>query len=180
MFDKTKDTLILVGAIAGPHGVRGDVKLLSFTGEPEDIAAYGALITEDGREFEIEKLKPAAKGFVARLKGVTSRAQAEALKSTSLYVSRANLPDTDEDEFYHADLIGLAVVSEEGEHLGTLIGVHDFGAGDLIEVAPKTGKTYFVPLTKEAVPHVDLAGGLVTIAPPEEIEGEAPAETPSQ
>ena len=153
--------LILIGAIAGAHGVRGDVRLMSFAANPEDIAAYGPLTSEDGRTFTIESLKPLSKGFSARLAEVRGRADAEALKSTRLYCPRSALPAADEDEFYHADLIGLEVQTLSGEPAGRIVGVHDFGAGDLLEIAPNGGKTIFVPFTQEAVPVVDIKAGRV-------------------
>lgn len=173
----TTEQLILVGAIAGAHGVRGDVRLISFTGVPEDVGAYGPLRTEDGRMVEILTLKPGAKGFNARLKGVTSREAAEALKGTRLYVPRAALPEAaeEEGEFYHADLLGLAVETVSGEAAGRIVGVHDFGAGDLLEIAPEAGPSFYVPFTRAAVPVIDVPGGRAVIDPPTESEDEPPA-----
>ena len=163
---KANPNLVLVGAIAGAHGVKGGVRLVSFTASSEDISSYGPLLTEDGRRLVIKDLRKAARGFTAKLEGVSSREAAEALKSTRLYVSRDALPETSEDEFYHADLLGLAVIDVCGQEAGSVIGVHDFGAGDLLEIAPEEGPSFFVPFTEQAVPVVDLAGRKVVIDPP--------------
>ncbi len=128
---------VCVGQIGAAHGVRGEVRLRSFTAEPEAITRYGPLETEDGRVFTIEAMRPAKDHFVARLAGIRDRDAARALAATRLYVPRERLPEPEEaDEFYHADLIGLAVVDRAGEKLGTVVAIHNFGAGDLIEVRP--------------------------------------------
>ena len=142
------------------------MRLVSFTSVPEDIAAYGPLRTEDGRTFEIVSLRALSKGFMARLAGVSGRGAAEALKSTKLYCPRAAMPAAEEDEYYHSDLIGLAVSDLDGEPAGHVVGVFDFGAGDLLEISPPGGNTFFVPFTREAVPLVDIEGARVVIDPP--------------
>ena len=130
---------VCLGQIGAAHGVRGEVRLRSFTAEPAAIANYGPLEAEDGRVFEIETLRPAKSPdqhhFVARLAGIADRSAAERLANIKLYVPRERLPAPEEpDEFYHADLIGLAVVDSAGQRLGSVVGIHNFGAGDLIEV----------------------------------------------
>jgi len=128
---------VCVGQIGAPHGVRGEVRLRSFTAEPEAIAGYGPLETEDGRILEIESLRPAKNHFVATLSGIGDRDAAERLTNLKLFVPRERLPQILEaDEFYHADLVGLAVMDRAGEKLGTVVAIHNFGAGDLIEVLP--------------------------------------------
>jgi 16S rRNA processing protein RimM len=160
---------ICLGQIGAAHGIRGEVRLHSFTGEPEAIAGYGPLETEDGRVFEIEALRPAKDHFVARLSGVHDRNTAERLVNTKLYVPRGRLPEPVEaDEFYHADLIGLAAVDRAGERIGSVVAIHNFGAGDLIEVRPDSGgKTELLRFDDAHVPEIDMAGGKIVIVPPD-------------
>jgi len=166
---------ICVARIGAPHGVRGAVKLWTFTEDPMAVRDYGPLTSKDGaRSFEIETARAANGHLVATLKGVASREDAERLNGVELYVARDKLPATDDDEYYHADLIGLAAVTSAGEPLGRVIAIHNFGAGDIIEIAPPSGPTLLLPFTNAVVPTVDLAGGRVVIEPPAEIEGDAP------
>ena len=153
--------MVCVARIGAAHGVRGEVKLWSFTEDPEAVADYGPLETEDGtRRFEIESLRAAKDHLVARLKGVDSRNTAEALRNVELYVPRERLPAIDEDDtFYVADLIGLTAVTAEGEALGRVTAVHNFGAGDIIEIAPAEGAPLMLSFTGANVPEVDLASG---------------------
>jgi len=159
---------ICLGQIGAAHGVRGEVRLHSFTSDPSAIAGYGPLETEDGRVFEIETLRPAKDHFVARLSGIRDRDAASALANTKLYVPRERLPQTEEaDEFYHADLVGLAVMDRAGKKLGTVIAIQNFGAGDLIEVRPDAGgNTELVPFDMTNVPAVDVASGKIVVDPP--------------
>jgi 16S rRNA processing protein RimM len=158
---------VCVGQIGAPHGVRGEVRLRSFTAEPDAITGYGPLETEDGRVFEIESLRPAKDHFVATLSGIGDRDAAEKLANLKLYVPRERLPALIEtDEFYHADLIGLAVFNKAGEQLGTVLAVHNFGAGDLIEVRLAAGgKTEMISFNEHNVPTVDIAAGRIVIEP---------------
>lgn len=162
---------VCVGAIAGGFGVHGEVRLKSFTAHPEDIAAYGALNTEDGaRSFDVTLTGQTSGALVARIAGVTSREQAEALRGTRLYVPRARLPDLPEDEFYHADLIGLSVHDSGGAPLGRVRAVLNHGASDLLEIeVPGESRTVLLPFTQEAVPTVDLGAGRIVADPPEGI-----------
>jgi 16S rRNA processing protein RimM len=159
---------VCLGQIGAAHGVRGEVRLRSFTADPAAIASYGPLESEDGRIFEIETMRPAKDHFVATFSGVADRNAAERLVNIKLYVPRERLPAPDEpDEFYHADLIGLAVVDRAGQKLGTVIAVHNFGAGDLIEVRPDAGgKTELLPFDDAHVPMVDVAAGKIVVDPP--------------
>jgi 16S rRNA processing protein RimM len=167
---------ICVARIGAAHGVRGAVKLWTFTQDPLAVKRYGALTTKDGaRQFEVETARQAKDHLVATLKGITSRDEAERLNGLELYVAREKLPATDEDEYYHADLIGLAAVTTADEPLGRVVAIHNFGAGDIIEIAPPDGATLLLPFTNAVVPTVDLAGGRVVIELPEEIEGDDPA-----
>jgi 16S rRNA processing protein RimM len=163
----------VLGVITGAHGIRGEVKLKSFTGEPEAVGSYGPLETRDGRSFEITGLKPAKAGFVARIKGIGDRNQAEALKGTELGLPRHRLPEPEPEEFYHQDLIGLSAETADGEPYGEVVAVHDFGAGDLLEVRHEGVKaTELIPFTKAAVPEVDLQARKVVVVPPKETEDE--------
>jgi 16S rRNA processing protein RimM len=165
---------VCLGQIGAAHGLRGEVRLRSFTAAPDAIARYGPLETEDGRVFEIESLRPAKDHFVARLSGIADRNAAEALANTKLYVPRQRLPEPDEPgEFYHADLIGLAVLDRAGARLGAVVGVHNFGAGDLIEVKPDAGgKTELIAFDVTTVPEIDIAGGRLVVERPPLAESE--------
>jgi 16S rRNA processing protein RimM len=160
---------VCLGQIGAAHGVRGEVRLHSFTAEPSAIASYGPLESEDGRIFKIEAMRPAKDHFVARISGIADRNAAELLKNLKLYVPRARLPEPDApDEFYYADLIGLSVVDRGGTKLGTVIAVHNFGAGDLIEMTPEGGgKTELLPFDEVHVPVVDIAAGKIVAVPPQ-------------
>lgn len=165
----TRARRICLGQIGAAHGVTGEVRLRSFTAEPEAITAYGPLEAEDGRVFLIESLRRAKDHFVARIAGIADRDAAAALANTRLYVPRERLPQIAEpDEFYHADLIGLTVVDRAGENLGTVVAVHNFGAGDLIEVHPPSGgNTQLVPFDDTHVPAVDVGAGRIVVDPPQ-------------
>ncbi len=160
---------VCVGRIGAAHGTRGEVKLWSFTADPMAIAGYGALETEDGaRTLRIERLRPAKDFLVARFAGIADRTAAETLRNTDLYIARDRLPAPADDEFYHADLIGLEVVDRNGARLGKVVAVQNFGAGDLIEVEPATGtSTVMLPFTEAVVPLVDIAGGRIIVDPPQ-------------
>jgi 16S rRNA processing protein RimM len=169
---------ICVARIGAAHGVRGAVKLWTFTEDPLAVKAYGPLVTKDGaRQFEVTSAREAKGHLVATLKGVSTREEAERLNGIELYIAREKLPGTDEDEYYHADLIGLAAVNAAGEPLGRVIAIHNFGAGDIIEIAPPSGSTLLLPFTNAVVPTVDLAGGRVVIELPKEIEGDSEDES---
>jgi 16S rRNA processing protein RimM len=157
---------VCLGQIGAVHGLRGEVRLRSFTSDPAAITGYGPLETEDGRVFEIERLRPAKDHFVASFSGICDRTAAEKLANLKLYVPRERLPaPTGTDEFYHADLIGLAAVDPAGRTFGTVIAIHNFGAGDLIEVRPDAGnQTELVPFDAINVPTVDVAAGRIVVA----------------
>lgn len=161
---------VCVAAVAGAWGVRGEARVKSFTAEPRAFAGYGPLETEDGRRFEARILRPVSGGFAVRLSGVETREQAEALKGTRLHAPRDRLPPLPEDEFYHADLIGLPAFDPGGVELGRVRAVQDYGAGDFLEIAGRGGRPLLVPFTRLAVPTVDLAAGRIVVDPPEEAE----------
>ena len=158
---------VCVGVVTGPHGVQGAVRIKSFTEAPEDVARYGPLADETGvRRFEL-RLVGAGKGVViARLSGVADRNQAEALRGLRLYLPRSALPQPDAEEFYHADLIGLEAVLGDGTPIGRVRAIHDFGAGDTLELARPGAPPVMVPFTRAVVPSVELAAGRLVLDPP--------------
>ena len=160
--------LIQVGAIAGAYGVRGELRVKSFCAVPEDIETYAPLLSEDGtRQFHLALLRPIKNGFAARLPEVATKEEADALRGVTLFAERAQLPSLPDDEFYHADLIGLEVYDTGGQLLGTVKTVQNHGADDLLELQlAGTSATTFLPFTKAAVPTVDLASGRVVADPP--------------
>ena len=160
---------VCVGAIAGAFGVRGEIRLKSFTANPQDIANYTPLFSEDGaRSFSVIITRQINNGFSARISGVSTKEEADALRGTQLYADRSQLPSLPDDEFYHADLIGLNVLDTGGTELGRVKAVQNHGAGDLLEVQIKGGSsTVLMPFTRAAVPTVDLASGRIIADPPE-------------
>lgn len=160
---------VCVGAIAGAFGVRGEIRLKSFTANPQDIANYTPLFSENGaRSFSVTITRQINNGFSARISGVSTKEEADALRGTQLYADRGQLPSLPDDEFYHADLIGLNVLDTGGTELGRVKAVQNHGAGDLLEVQIKGGSsTVLMPFTRAAVPTVDLASGRIIADPPE-------------
>lgn len=157
---------ICVGAIAGAFGVRGEVRLKSFCAVAEDIATYGELFSEDGRRrFAVKLTRPVNGGLGARLSGIETKEQADALKGATLWADRAALPSLPDDEFYHADLIGLEVMDTGGASLGRVRAIYDHGAGDILEVYGTSG-ILLIPFTRAAVPTVDLAARRIVADPP--------------
>ena len=165
-----KPRRVCLGAFAGAHGVRGEAKLRAFTAIPEDIASYGPLETEDGAcVFTVKLVREAKPGvLIVRSADIKSREDALALSGTRLYVDRDRLPEPDEDEFYYDDLVGLRVEGLDGEPLGRVKAVVDFGAGDLLEIIdiPDVNGARLLPFTKEIAPVVDVPGGRIVLAPP--------------
>jgi 16S rRNA processing protein RimM len=171
---------VCVAQIGAAHGLRGEVRLHAFTEDPMAIATYGPLETEDrSRSFSLAAVRPSKHHLIARLAGVDDRAAADALRNVKLYVSRERLPQPqDEETFYHADLIGLTVEATDGSLLGTVVTLHNFGAGDLLEIARDgTGGTVLLPFTKAVVPVIDLQRGRLVVDPPEGALDAAAAET---
>jgi 16S rRNA processing protein RimM len=160
---------IQVGVILGAHGVQGEVRLRSFTAEPESLFAFKTLTDESGkREFK-PKRKGLVKGdFIASLKGVTDRNASEALRGVKLFVDRSALPKAGEDEYYEADLIGLAAKGEDGKSYGKVLALHDFGAGAFLEIQPSKGASFMLPFNDDFVPEVDVAAGCLTVVVPDE------------
>ena len=169
---KQQSDLVLVGEIGAAQGLKGEVRLRSYAQDPADIGAYGPLRNEAGTEtIEIERVRVTPKAVIARIKGVTTREAAEALNRTRLYIARDALPKAADDEWYVADLIGLTAVSPDGAPIGTVAAVHNFGAGDIVEIAPaEGGPSRLIAFTDDTVPEVDVAGGRLVLIPPEELE----------
>lgn len=160
---------VCVGAVTGAHGVRGLVRIKSFTERPEDLTAYGPITDESGRRvFEVTVTGRAKDALLARIGGVTDRDAAQALRGARLYVARAAMPAPEEEEYYHADLIGLAAEDRAGRPLGRVVAVHDFGAGAVLEIEPAQGESLLLPFTRAVVPVVDLGAGRLVVEPPEE------------
>jgi 16S rRNA processing protein RimM len=169
-----RETRVCVAQVGAAHGLKGGVRLRSFTENPESFAQYGPLETEDGtRRLEIESLKPSKDGFIVKFEGITRREAAEPLCNVRLYVERDRLPAADDGEFYHADLIGLAAVTSSGEPLGEVIALHNFGAGDIIELKlASNGETAMLAFDEATVPEVDIPGRRIVVLMPEETLGE--------
>lgn len=163
------DDKIVVGAIAGAFGVKGEVRIKSFCAEPEDITLYSPLHGEDGTEYTLKITRPVKGGFAARLSGIRFKDQADALRGTKLLADRDLLPELPDDEYYYADLVGLEVIDAGGERLGKIADVQNHGAGDIIEVrGPGLKSSLLLPFTREVVPTVDLNGRRVIVDPPED------------
>jgi 16S rRNA processing protein RimM len=172
----TPDRLIPLGIFGAPHGVRGELRVKSYTQEPKAIGAYGKLTDRAGKAvYELTALRPIKDDMlVVRLAGVDAREAAEKLTGAELFARRAQLPPPDEDEFYHDDLIGLQAETEDGERLGRVIALSNYGAGDILEIAPEGGgETLLLPFTKAVAVAIDFEAGRIVIAPPREIDGDA-------
>ncbi|MBB6355653.1 ribosome maturation factor RimM [Aminobacter aganoensis] len=155
---------IQMAVIGAAHGIKGELRVKTFTGDPLALADYGPLYAKDGRAFEIAAIRPANEVVVVRFKGVNDRNAAEALTNTELFVDRSALPDDGEEgEFYHTDLVGLVVRDETGEPVGKVFAVQNFGGGDILEIQYQDRKGVLIPFTQAAVPVVDIAGGFVAI-----------------
>lgn len=173
---------ILVGRFGAAHGVRGEIRIKSYTADPMALPDYAGLSDRTGaRAFRIESARPVKDDIiVARLKGVADRSAAEALTNTEIYIDRAALPPPEEEEFYIADLIGMRAQRVDGAPFGVIANVLNFGAGDILDIALEGGGSKLVPFTRACAPHVDVKGRLVTVEPPEEVDGEdAPGAAPS-
>lgn len=164
--------LVCLGALAGAFGVKGAVRLKSFCADPAAIADYAPLVTEDGRSFGVTLIQPLSGAFAAKLSGISTREEAEVLKGTRLYAPRDRLPGLAEDEYYHADLIGLSVLDTGGALLGRVKAVQDHGAGDILEITRPGKSELLLPFTRAAVPTVDLATRRLIADPPPGLLGE--------
>ncbi|HKM74350.1 MAG TPA: ribosome maturation factor RimM [Stellaceae bacterium] len=164
MTDATKR--VCLGVVTGPHGVQGAVRIKSFTEAPEDIARYGSLSGDTGSRYELRLIGTAKGVVIARLSGVENRNDAEALRGLRLYLPRSALPQTEAEEYYHADLIGLEAVLSDGTPVGRVRAIQNFGAGDTLELARPGAPPVMVPFTRAVVPSVELAAGRVVLDPP--------------
>ena len=171
--------LVLLGHVAGAHGIRGEVVIKTYTSDPADIEAYGPLTDATGtKSYKLKVVRVTPKGVVVRIAGVSDRNTAEALKGTALHVSRLALSETAPGEYFHNDLIGLEAVDPAGSHMGRITAVENFGAGDLLEIQfAGTLKTEFVPFIEAYVPQVDIAAGRVTVIIPPD-DGSKPEDEP--
>jgi 16S rRNA processing protein RimM len=163
---------VLLGVVIGAQGLKGEVKVKTFTEAPQALAAYGPLHGKDGSEIRVTFLRETKDGAVVQLHGVNDRGAAEALKGTELFVSREALPAPDADEFYHTDLVGLRAEDLLGRFIGSVRGVHNFGAGDVIEIVRENGDGVFLSFTREVAREIDIKGGRIVIAEPQDIEAE--------
>lgn len=152
---------ILLCVVIGAHGLGGEVKVKTFTEDPRSVAAYGVVHAEDGRRFTLSDVRAAKDGAVIRVSGIEDRAGAESLKGLTLYVARAALPRPEADSFYHADLVGLGVEDVHGNKIGTVAAIHNYGAGDMIEIRRDDGPDLLLPFSKDAVPVVDIEKGRI-------------------
>ncbi len=166
---------VLMARIGAPHGIRGEVRVSSFAADPLALGDYGPLSDENGTHYKVKKARPAKNVLVVSFKGINSREQAEKLRGLELYVERDCLPDDmEEDEFYVTDLVGMDVLDEAGTLVGTVLDVPNFGAGDLLEIAPRmesggfSDKTYYLAFTRENVPDINFEKWSLTIKPPAE------------
>jgi 16S rRNA processing protein RimM len=169
---------VVLARFGAAHGVRGEVRLKSYTERPLAVLDYAPLTAPDGRQFVLKKARQAAGPsqdmLIVAVEGISDRSDAERLNGVELSVPRDRLPETGADDFYHADLIGLAAVTPIGEPLGTVVSVQNHGAGDLLEIAPPVGAAILVPFTKANVPVVDVEGGRVVVDPPPEVSDASP------
>jgi 16S rRNA processing protein RimM len=164
---------VLLGVIIAAQGLKGGVRVKTFTQTPQKLGAYGPLRDKDGRMFHVASVREAKPNeAVAQFREIADRTAAEALKGVELFVSREQLPQAEADEFYHADLVGLAAEDTEGRAIGTVRAIHNFGAGDVIEIVRADGDEVFLPFTREVAQEIDLPGNRIVIAAPEEIEAE--------
>ncbi len=162
---------ILLGAIIGAQGLKGEVKVKTFTQSPESLGAYGPLHSADGRRFKVASARAVKSDHaIVRFEGVAQRNEAESLKGLELFIHRDQLPDTEAEEYYHADLIGLPAEDEDGRLIGKVRSIHNFGAGDVIEIERADGSDVLLPFTREFVPVVDVKAGRLVIAVPEDSE----------
>lgn len=154
---------VQMAVIGAAHGIKGELRVKTFTGDPLALADYGPLYAKDGRSFEIEAIRPAGEMAVVRFKGLRDRTAAEGLTGTELFVDRSVLPAEEEDEFYHADLVGLSIRDETGAEAGKVVAVQNYGGGDILEITFQGRKGLLIPFSQAAVPEVDIAGGFIRV-----------------
>jgi 16S rRNA processing protein RimM len=168
--------LVLVGRVAGAFGVKGEVRVSAYTETPLALLQYRLLKREDGSPgLTLVAGRAAKSDFIGKAEQIATKEEADALRGLRLFVAREDMPPPDEDEFYLADLIGMAAVDADGQALGKVKAVHNFGAGDILEIDPPRGATWYLPFTREAVPRVDIAGGTILAIRPGEVSGDDPS-----
>lgn len=167
---KNEKRLIPLGIISGAHGIRGQVKIRSFTADPGNITAYGPLQDASGRIYAITVTGGTNDSLIASIEGVATRSEAEALRNTELLIARNALPETGKNEYYHEDLTGLNVVTAEGKAYGTIAAVHNFGAGDILAIRKASGEEELLPFTRIVFPRIDPEKGVAIISPPETVQ----------
>lgn len=168
--------LVCLGVITTAHGIRGAIRIKTFTESPENLTRYGSLQDDKGNTYKLKVLDIKQTGIVtASITGITTRNEAEALRGTSLYIERDRLPTPKEEEFYHLDLIGLVALDLAGDKIGVVETVHNFGAGDLLEIKLVSGQLQMIPFRLDSVPTVDVSGGTLTIDPSFLLDNKAPA-----
>jgi 16S rRNA processing protein RimM len=166
---------VLMAAIVGAQGLKGEVRVKCFARVPQNLGGYGPLHDAGGRPFTLASMRAGTKGeWVAAFAEVRDRTAAEGLKGVKLFANRADLPETPADEFYHTDLIGLKAAGPDGAEVGTVVAVHNFGAGDILEIAGRDGRDILLAFTKDNVPAIDVALGRMTVVEPDEIEAGRP------
>ena len=157
-----------IGVVVGPQGIRGDFKVKPYTAAAKSLSAYGPVTTENGRQLMLQILSVNSKGLaIVRVKGVDTRDAAESLRGVTLYVARESLPEPNDGEFYHADLLGMVVKTQDGALLGSLLAIHDFGAGEVAELAPRKGSTIMVPFGGDRLIAVDMAAKQLCLSVPD-------------
>ncbi len=166
------DKLICIAQVMTAHGIRGLVKLRCHLDNPADLQSYNPLHDEQGKAYEIVLKNPVQKDWIAEIKGITDRNDAEKLRGLRFFISRDDLPEPDEDEFYYEDLIGCKAISAQGLVLGAVIGVENYGAGDLLEIRPMTGQSYYLPIAEPYVQDIQLDNRTIIIEPAQEFMNE--------
>jgi len=156
---------ILLGVVGGAHGIKGEVRIKSFTEDPTDIKAYGPLFDAKGNKYTIRTARIQKNVVVVTINEIADRNGAELLNGTELFVDRSALPEDDEDEFYQSDIVGMAVESVDGVAIGTVIAFHDFGAGEVIEIKPERGSSVMIPFSEAAVPDIDVERRVMIVEP---------------
>ncbi|WP_102960696.1 ribosome maturation factor RimM [Mangrovicella endophytica] len=163
---RTSATSVLLGVIGAAHGLKGEVRVRSFTDDPESLGAYGPLHDAEGNRYTVRSARLQKTVVVVRFEEVRDRSAAERLNGRELFVDRSALPEEeDEDDFYQSDLVGLSVVTVGGQAVGTLIGFHDFGAGEIAEIQPEKGPSVLIPFSQAAVPEIDIKRGVIVVEP---------------
>lgn len=165
MTDQKPENPVLLATIGGAHGIKGEVRVKSFTDDPQDVGAYGPLFDARGNRYTVKAARLSKTVVIVRFAEVADRNHAERLNGLELFVDRGALPEEGEDEYYLADLVGLVARRTDGAVIGEIVAFHDFGAGDILEIAPEGGASVMIPFSQEAVPEIDLELGYIAVEP---------------